>query len=183
MKKIEIIGEKFGKLKVISVHSKTRDGHERYICSCDCGNNHNVLKAHLLSGKITSCGCGRPKGSSHKQWDGVGDISGDFWYNHIIRSATGDKGKRKELELSIDKTYAWNLFLFQNKKCALSGLSLKFPEKYKDKTYTASLDRIDSSKGYVEGNVQWVHKDINLMKNKFDQDYFINICKLISQNV
>ena len=36
-----------------------------------------------------------------------------------------------------------------------------------------SLDRIDSSKGYEENNVQWVHKDINLMKNKYDNKYFI----------
>ena len=45
---------------------------------------------------------------------------------------------------------------------------------------TASLDRIDSSKGYVIGNVQWVHKDINIMKNKFDNQYFIDMCKKIA---
>jgi hypothetical protein len=48
--------------------------------------------------------------------------------------------------------------------------------------HTASLDRIDSSKGYCEDNVQWVHKDINRMKNTFDQDYFISLCKLIAEN-
>jgi len=47
---------------------------------------------------------------------------------------------------------------------------------------TASLDRIDSSKGYVKGNLQWVHKDINMMKNHYNQKYFIEICKKVATN-
>lgn len=41
------------------------------------------------------------------------------------------------------------------------------------------LDRIDSSKGYIEGNVQWVHKDVNMMKQNYSQKYFIEMCKKI----
>ncbi len=47
---------------------------------------------------------------------------------------------------------------------------------------TASLDRIDSSKGYTKDNIQWVHKHVNLMKHKFDQKYFVDICKLIANH-
>ena len=47
-------------------------------------------------------------------------------------------------------------------------------------TCTASLDRIDSSKGYILGNIQLVHRDVNRIKSDFEQDYFIKICKLIS---
>lgn len=35
---------------------------------------------------------------------------------------------------------------------------------------------MNTSEGYVKGNVQWVHKDINLMKNALDQEYFVNLC-------
>ena len=35
---------------------------------------------------------------------------------------------------------------------------------------TASLDRIDSSKGYQPGNVWWVHKRVNRLKNDFSMD-------------
>ena len=44
---------------------------------------------------------------------------------------------------------------------------------------TASLDRIDSSKGYIKGNIQWVLKDINLMKGSTDEDYFKFLCGLV----
>jgi hypothetical protein len=45
---------------------------------------------------------------------------------------------------------------------------------------TASLDRVDSVTGYIPSNVQWVHKDINLMKNRFGQAYFRELCRRVS---
>jgi len=50
---------------------------------------------------------------------------------------------------------------------------------YDEGRWTASLDRIDNNKGYIKGNVQWVLKDINKMKNIHTQDYFIELCKLV----
>lgn len=44
---------------------------------------------------------------------------------------------------------------------------------------TASLDRIDSSLGYIEGNVQWINKEINYMKMDLPQDKFIEWCEKI----
>ena len=44
------------------------------------------------------------------------------------------------------------------------------------------MDRIDSTKGYIKGNVQWVHKTVNIMKNTFDNTLFINLCKKIAEN-
>ena len=177
------LGIKFGMLTPISLEKDKNGYNTRYLCKCDCGNTHSVSKTHLRRGLITHCGCKRSVGSKHAQWNGVGEISGEYWYMHIVRSANGSKSgsrtrKSKDLTITIEK--AWELFLKQERKCALSGITLTFPKKWKDRTYTASLDRIDSSKGYVEGNVQWVHKDINIMKNKFDNQYFIRMCKLVA---
>jgi hypothetical protein len=46
---------------------------------------------------------------------------------------------------------------------------------------TASLDRIDNSKGYIVGNVWWVHKDINTMKMDFPLEQFRSYCKRVSE--
>lgn len=64
-------------------------------------------------------------------------------------------------------------------KCALSGwqLNMNYGE------CTASLDRIDSSKGYKVGNIQWVHIMVNMCKNKYPQDKFIEMCNAISSRV
>lgn len=180
-KKINMINKRFGKLVVINEHSKTRNGHIRYTCQCDCGSLTDVLGTHLRQGNTKSCGCDKPIGSSHKQWTGVGEMSGAFWDHHVVRSANGDKGRRSPIELTITKEEAWELFLKQNRRCALSGIELKFPSRSKDKSWTASLDRIDSSKGYILGNVQWVHKDINMMKRIYTQEYFIKMCNLVAK--
>lgn len=178
------LGQKFGKLTAIELEKDKNGYNTRYLCKCDCGNTHSVSKSHLRSGRITHCGCVRHEGAKHQQWTGIGEISGDFWWSHVVRSANGDifkNGRRKPKELTLTIQEAWELFLQQDRKCALSGTSLQFPKRSKDKSCTASLDRIDSSKGYVLDNVQWVHKDINIMKNKFDNQYFIQICSLIHQ--
>jgi len=46
---------------------------------------------------------------------------------------------------------------------------------------TASLDRVDSRKGYVVGNIQWVHSMVNMSKNKYPQDKFIEMCRAVTQ--
>lgn len=66
------------------------------------------------------------------------------------------------------------LFVNQKQLCALSHLPLEMKS-------TASLDRIDNARGYIKGNVQWVHKDINFMKQDLSQEEFIEYCQLISQ--
>jgi hypothetical protein len=48
---------------------------------------------------------------------------------------------------------------------------------------TASLDRIDSSKGYEIDNIQWVHVMVNMCKNKYPQDKFVEMCKAIASKV
>ena len=63
--------------------------------------------------------------------------------------------------------------------CALTGWEI-------DMSYsndTASLDRIESSKGYTKGNIQWVHSMVNMCKNKYSQDKFIEMCQAIADKV
>lgn len=69
----------------------------------------------------------------------------------------------------------------QERRCALTDIELVMPERFGD-ARTASLDRIDSSGSYRIGNVQWVHKDVNRMKNDFDQDYFVKMCRLVAKS-
>ena len=67
-----------------------------------------------------------------------------------------------------------------NDYCAISGIPITYKKMCRQTDCTASLDRIDSSKGYVKGNTQWVHKDINRMRMQMSMDKFISVCKQIS---
>jgi hypothetical protein len=95
----------------------------------------------------------------------------DSVWREIQRSATGKKSKRTAIEINITKNYIVRLFKKQEGRCALSNEDIILG-------VNASLDRIDSNKGYIKGNVQWVHKDVNLMKGMFSLSRFLEVCKL-----
>lgn len=178
-KLVDLTGQRFGKLVVQERLQSRRDGSVLWKCVCDCGNYAQVNTRHLNRKKsnVRSCGCGRnPSGPSHTQWNGVGGISGSWWSSRVTREFR--QKSRAKIEVSIDKEFAWDLFRKQEGKCALTGLPLVLDSK--PSVNTASLDRIDSNLGYVPSNVQWVHKDINMMKRTYDQDYFIKLCKLVA---
>lgn len=187
MKKLDLKGKKFGKLEVLSENGKTNAGHIKWKCKCECGKEVSRTGTSLKRSKNSSCGCFSIYGKNNPLWGGVGDISKAWFYNVIVRAANGRKSRSNIIKkINIDLKYIWNLFLKQNKKCIYTNIELTFPKKSTNKEYvksTASLDRIDSSKGYVKGNVQWVHKDINKMKNIYSHEYFVNMCKLIVENV
>lgn len=66
-----------------------------------------------------SCGCLKHIiGKYNKTWTGFEDISGKYWKS-IKHGA-----KMRNLEFSITIENAWNKFIKQNQKCALTGVVL-----------------------------------------------------------
>ena len=59
MKKINMIGQKYGLLTVIDEAPSAANGDAMWKCRCDCGNIKIVKGRHLRSGNTTSCGCKR----------------------------------------------------------------------------------------------------------------------------
>ena len=104
----------------------------------------------------------------------IGDISNYHWTRININA------KSRDLEFDITPEYIWNLWIEQQGKCKLTGVELNLKSIYE---ITASLDRIDSRYGYVVGNVQWIHKLVNWMKNSLSNNEFINICYCVVNNV
>ena len=176
----KVIGNKYNKLLVLGIEKI--NGRFFYKCLCDCGKECLKRSDNIRFDRVLSCGCacvekGRfTRGKNNGFFKGCGDLTGTKIFD-IKRNA-----KRKNIEYSVSKEYLWKLFEQQNKKCALSGQDLWFGRIHYPMETNASLDRIDSTKGYIEGNVQWVHKDVNKMKLNFKQEYFIELCKQIAAN-
>lgn len=104
------------------------------------------------------------------------------WFRKFSSKRKRDKTKK----CSVTIEYLWNLYLKQNRQCALSGENLKFltwneaQQLGKCGYGNASLDRIDSSKDYIEGNVQFIHKQLQNMKWDILEKEFLSWCKAIS---
>jgi hypothetical protein len=179
IKGIDIVNQKIGMLNVTGETKKTPKT-KFFKCVCDCGNIRFHTKQNLLKGTIKSCGCFKliNKGKIHKNWKGYGEISASFF----IRLK--EIAKRRKIKFNLNIKFLSDLYEKQKRKCAISGLEITFPLTWKEShkfNYTCSLDRIDSSKEYTKDNVQWVHKNINMMKQQFEEKYFISLCNEISK--
>lgn len=167
----DLVHQKFSRLTVVQ-NAGMINGQTHWLCQCECGNTKIVSQDHLKRQQVKSCGClfGLKKQES-PYWTGYGDISGQKW------SALNGRARLKGLKVEISIKEAWELLLTQDNKCALTGLPISIKEK------TASLDRIDSSQGYLLNNIQWVHKKINKMKMDLSKEEFIELCKLVSRHI
>ena len=149
-----------------------------YICECKCGVRAKRLATELENGKSRRCiKCsGVNTGNIRRRRGCFHDIT------QTIMGRIKSSAKSRKLKFDLDIEELWELYTKQDKKCSLSGVPITFGDGIHSKTITASLDRIDSSKGYIRGNVQWVHKDINYMKQSFSQSKFLEYCSLIVEN-
>jgi hypothetical protein len=90
----------------------------------------------------------------------------------------------KKFDFDLDLPYLKTLWEKQKGICPYSKVPmLLFPtlHKTKFKPTAASLDRIDSNRGYVKGNVEFVCLSINYAKNRFDRNEFIEFISNINQ--
>ena len=55
-KKLNLIGNQFGKLTVIK-YAGTKNNRTAWLCKCECGNYTTVIGKNLKNGNTKSCGC------------------------------------------------------------------------------------------------------------------------------
>jgi protein-arginine kinase activator protein McsA len=77
------------------------------------------------------------------------------------------RAAKKGLEVNVTKEYLLHLLQESKYLCNVTGqkMSLVSHPRKKANAFKASLDRIDSTKGYLEGNIQWVCWAVNQMKS------------------
>lgn len=57
MKRLDIVGQRFGKLMVLENLHSNKDGLLLVKCKCDCGNEKIVSASRIKRGDFKSCGC------------------------------------------------------------------------------------------------------------------------------
>lgn len=165
LKNAAMRGQKFGKLTLIE--QLRIDDKPHWKCVCDCGNEKVINQYYL--GYTQSCGClVTQTGKDHFAWGGYEEISGALYARYKAGA------RERNLPFEISKEDMWNQFAKQERKCALTGILLNFGE---GTNVIASLDRIDSFKGYTKDNIQWVHKWINVFKSNLPESDLFAIVK------
>ena len=86
------------------------------------------------------------------------------------------KSRQEDTKLTLD--FLYELYLNQNKKCALTGIELTTITGKGRVQTNMSLDRIDSNLGYTEENVRWLCLWANTAKNDLPDEEFLKMCEL-----
>ena len=139
---MDYINKKIGKLKVISLGEKDKNGNKRYNCICDCGRKTLTYKS-TLKNKNASCGCvrlentidrstkhGMTKTRTYKSWQSMKRRC--YSENHDAYYRYGARG--------IKVCDRW-LESFEN-----------FYEDMGDRPDKCTLDRIDPNGNYEPSN-------------------------------
>ena len=141
-------GNRYGRLLVLSYHSRSegKAQHPRFLCKCDCGNEVVVLGTNLRRNHTTSCGCVHKENTrAAKKTHGM---------RHTPTYKTWCSMKERCLN-SNSKSY---------EEYGSKGISIyepwkeSFEEFLKDmgvRPEGTSLDRIDPEKDYTPDNCQW----------------------------
>lgn len=168
------IGDKFKHWTVIDgpkIHEKYRN--VLWLVECDCHRTQKWVQGNTLMNPNTNFKCRKCATPERLQTflvtkGAVGDFhQGKF--SKIQRCA-----KARDIEFNLTKEYLNELYQKQHGICAITGDTLSDINE-------SSLDRIDSSKGYIEGNVQWVTVQANKCKHVLSmQELYEFCCKVLN---
>lgn len=101
------------------------------------------------------------------------------YYFQWMACNTRARAKRTKLKCTIQWKDILELWNKQNGICAITGLPMTL-EVGKGLTGTnVSVDRIDSSKGYIKGNMQLVQHTANTMKSDLSMNELLDYCERI----
>ena len=130
----------------------------KYCTSCDKPIENPVSGRKLRSDTVTC---------SNTCWHREYRSSDEGWAKDSIRKA---KKRASVIEKGFDITWQFLLDLLeeQNRRCSITGIEFRFKSDFEGRMdqYRASVDRIDSNKGYTKDNVQLVCAQVNIMKHQ-----------------
>lgn len=171
MRHENIIGNRYGKLRVVGEVQKVINGTKRYYveCACDCGNRVLCEKSKIKGGHTRSCGCMQRKMRKTLGTRTMKLPHGEAAFNACY-AAYKKSAKVRGYEFALSKDEFRDII---TKPCIYCGESLTQEKKKKDMNgsfkYTG-IDRYDNSKGYVHGNCVPCCKKCNRIKGTMSVD-------------
>lgn len=180
-KKLDLTGQKFGKLFVLNSDQYiyySSGKRTASLCQCDCGNMKIASNNFLIQGVLNSCGCLVLENAVR-----LGkDIKKRIRFEPKIVSARRVFRHYKDGDLSFEE-----FFHLSQQNCLYCGQSPQNKQqenKRNPKSYLYGnddgvfiyngLDRIDSTIGHTKNNVVTCCSNCNYAKNNMSLEYFKN---------
>jgi hypothetical protein len=159
----------------------------------DCGKSFkkdgSEVRRNLKLGRSNYCSlkCSGKVNSKHLDKSGnvdnfKGKIGRRDEYTGLREHLNRVKKRNKDYNITLDDLLTqWNE---QKGICPYTGIKLVQPKDATDEIIynKASLDRIDSSLGYIKGNIQFISASANYAKSSMTHEEMITFCKLIANH-
>lgn len=141
------IGERYGRLVVISDFGLGKFNRHLWTCSCDCGGSRVVATHHLRSGEVRSCGC-LLSDSARQRFTKHGMSNSPEYNSWKAMRARCYNRKRAEYQnygaRGIRVCDEWR-----------NSFSRFLADVGRKPSAEHTLERIDNNANYQPGNVQW----------------------------
>lgn len=150
----DLVGRRFGRLRVLARAPNNHRPGSRWYCWCDCGGDKVVARTELTKGVTSSCGCLQREAIGAR--NRTHGRSKDKVYAMLRAART-----RADLEgLPFDIGFE---DLVIPSVCPVLGIPMEFGGLRSP--YTPSLDRIIPLLGYTKGNVRVISWRANKLKS------------------
>lgn len=183
-KKIDIVGQKFGRLTVLEATPERKRKNIVWKCLCDCGTICDKLTTDLVNGRIRSCGCLLDDFSKTLRLP-----KGEYGFNQLYRKYKGS-AKFRELVFDLSQEEFKHLTQLDCFYCGAPPQSTSQPNTLTKASPAAiengiyiynGLDRIDNSVGYISSNVVPCCEDCNRAKLTMSQLDFMLLANRIAK--
>lgn len=172
---LDLTGQTFGQLYVLNRHSSLHK-KVRWLCQCKACDKVYDIPTDVVKANTKGCSeCAKAntaRGKDSEYWQG-GEYIPAVFISNVKRSAA-----KRNIPFNLTIAELDLIWSLQEGRCAYTNRQLSLDPS----SSTASLDRIDSSKGYEATNVQFVHKSVNISKWTMSEEEFLQMIKEIYTN-
>lgn len=180
---VDLTGRRFGRLLVQRMlrghRSETAQKRTTYaVCLCDCGTSCEVVTSSLKRGLTRSCGCLKDE-SARRPNLSKRLASGQSNMNVVVKQYR-HTAKRRGLPFSLPVVRVHELLRSDCFYCGSPPSSVMHKKGSFGEFIYNGLDRVDSSAGYVEGNVVSACVVCNWMKSTMPLGKFIEHVRRIA---
>ena len=176
-KKLDLQGQKFGRLLVVSRAPNNKHNKVCWNVLCDCGIKKIVIGYLLSGGRLQSCGC--------LQKDRASEANKKFDSNPALRKLIDsyrNSAKRRGFNFLLSVDEADKLFRQPCFYCARAPHRSFTEYNGRYKYIYNGIDRIDNSKDYTIENIRACCKDCNYAKNEMSVEEFANWIRKVYEN-
>jgi hypothetical protein len=170
-------GIRYGRLLVKGIQGTIETGSSRrkqyaWLCVCDCGTEAVIRGHQLTTGRTKSCGCLQRDSSAKTNYKHGKTRTVEY----VLLMAAKTRAKAAGLAFNISLED-----IIIPERCPLLGVKLNVGGNHR---FTPpSLDRVDPSKGYVQGNIWVVSTRANTIKNDATLEELEMITKALGHRI